>query len=741
VGVGTFIPMEKILLQNIINGVEKSEELIIWKKKNLLKFTKKINNNLDANDIGNLINRHPQVFIRTNLPKEQYCILSQLRYLFTTKIINYLQNDFIEFKILAGMIGKPIDSNHKGGLELFKIASQYSEFNIKMIVENKKYSFALRNSNSNSLANAMSNLSITSTIPTVPIMPTMSNMPIMPTMSSMSNIPIITIAPPPCLVQDTSEVVPVTLQESTFQPILTTHMGPTYADITEEDQEIHHHPHHRNVSTLEEYFHRKTSKKSFKKSYFLASGIEQAKEHFKDFALLGHLPDVEERLQDDHEDEDGDNDVDVNSSSAYINTGEPFCIATIGVQGSGKSHTLNCILESCLIPMALHDINHLHHPMTALVLHFDQTITSVCEATGLVCVNETLQTILTNLMKEKECEEKKEMQSVSNDDDDSYDDLDGESRAKDEVPSCCLSREKMVVLVSPTYYYQRKNFYGDYCVVKPLLFDWTKLTADHIRRFMKLEENDNQLYISSMMDLLRGYQRQNKVPQFHDFVNEVKQICKLPGQGAALTMRLNLLESIIKQSDKNAHLQEESTDLLSECRHSVGGKMIVVDFTDPLLTSSDVNGIFQVLTEQFRSEKTVKGKLLVLDEAHRYMDGQREDGLSRAIVDVARLMRHDGMRLAISTQSPKVLAPELLELISSVVMHRFHSKDWFEYLSLKLGLNEEIIDELFRLNTGEAYVFASRNLIDSNQKIFRVDIRPRLTADRGTSVRNTQKKV
>jgi hypothetical protein len=32
------------------------------------------------------------------------------------------------------------------------------------------------------------------------------------------------------------------------------------------------------------------------------------------------------------------------------------------------------------------------------------------------------------------------------------------------------------------------------------------------------------------------------------------------------------------------------------------------------------------------------------------MDGVAADGLSEAIVNVARLMRHDGMRLAVSTQ-------------------------------------------------------------------------------------------
>jgi hypothetical protein len=38
-------------------------------------------------------------------------------------------------------------------------------------------------------------------------------------------------------------------------------------------------------------------------------------------------------------------------------------------------------------------------------------------------------------------------------------------------------------------------------------------------------------------------------------------------------------------------------------------------------------------------------------------------------------------------QSPLALAPELLELVSVAFLHRFHSADWFAYLSKKLPLS------------------------------------------------------
>lgn len=58
-------------------------------------------------------------------------------------------------------------------------------------------------------------------------------------------------------------------------------------------------------------------------------------------------------------------------------------------------------------------------------------------------------------------------------------------------------------------------------------------------------------------------------------------------------------------------------------------------------------------------------------------------------MNVARLMRQDGVRLVVSTQSPKALAPELLELVSVAVLHRFHSQDWWTYLRHKLPLPDE----------------------------------------------------
>ena len=133
------------------------------------------------------------------------------------------------------------------------------------------------------------------------------------------------------------------------------------------------------------------------------------------------------------------------------------------------------------------------------------------------------------------------------------------------------------------------------------------------------------------------------------------------------------------------------------------------------------------------------------------MDGTTKDGLNDAIVNVARLMRHDGIRLAISTQSPKALPPELLELLTVAVMHRFHSRDWLTYLEQKLPLRGEAAwNALIDLQPGQALVFASQQAVKHQpnerakklkpgvfgRNVYPMRIRPRITADRGRSRRN-----
>ena len=408
----------------------------------------------------------------------------------------------------------------------------------------------------------------------------------------------------------------------------------------------------------------------------------------------------------------------------YLNTHDPFCFVTVGVQGSGKSHSLSVILESCVLHVAdelkraTDDALRLRRPMTSLVFHYDQNQRNGCEAIGVVEPSDGLCAFVAGMQRDA-------------------------SAAPLDAPT--LPHDKMLVLVSPSNFHERKAFYrqtyGPKVQVKPLLFSWSKLSAKQLKCLMRINEGDNQLYVSTMLSLLRGFQRQQRRPAFAAFCTQIEQTCSLSSQNGPLRQRLALLEALMQESAINQEFDGIGGDLCGIQE----GMLVVADLTDSLLSPEEANGIFEVLLDQFRSDhvcgSTEGGKLLVLDEAHRYVSGADSDGLSRSIVDAVRLMRHEGLRVAISTQSPKVLAPELLELVSLMLIHRFHSQDWFQYLKSKVALPAAGFDIIRELATGQALVFAAGQSVvpfaEHSSTPLVLSVRARFTRDLGASVTNS----
>jgi len=92
----------------------------------------------------------------------------------------------------------------------------------------------------------------------------------------------------------------------------------------------------------------------------------------------------------------------------------------------------------------------------------------------------------------------------------------------------------------------------------------------------------------------------------------------------------------------------------------------------------------------------------------------------------------------ISSQSPKIFSPELLELATVAMIHRFHSEDWFQYLKTKIPLPLNSFEEIKSLDPGTGLAFCTRSHIDElrSASTVKVAVRPKLTVDRGMSRRN-----
>lgn len=101
-------------------------------------------------------------------------------------------------------------------------------------------------------------------------------------------------------------------------------------------------------------------------------------------------------------------------------------------------------------------------------------------------------------------------------------------------------------------------------------------------------------------------------------------------------------------------------------------------------------------------------QLCLMDEAHKYFGRSKGSSkLTETLLSVIRQQRHIGIRVVLSTQvslnflpfpffaqltdllfsqEPNVISHSVLALASIIILHRFSSADWWEYLKKHLGV-------------------------------------------------------
>lgn len=108
---------------------------------------------------------------------------------------------------------------------------------------------------------------------------------------------------------------------------------------------------------------------------------EEDEEPFPQYGLLGGVADA---LCATIGNEDSATDTVDRDPRIFFNVAAPSSTFICGSQGSGKSHTLSCLLENCLFPS---EANKLPKPLSGIVFHFDAFISdeggSPCEAAFL----------------------------------------------------------------------------------------------------------------------------------------------------------------------------------------------------------------------------------------------------------------------------------------------------------------------------------------------------------------------
>ncbi|KAF4463508.1 hypothetical protein FALBO_9673 [Fusarium albosuccineum] len=403
----------------------------------------------------------------------------------------------------------------------------------------------------------------------------------------------------------------------------------------------------------------------------------------------------------------------------------PSSVFICGSQGSGKSNTLACLLENCLIPSQL---GKLPYPLTGIVFHYDSFVS---DCGGLPC-----------------------------------------------EAAFIASHEKVSVrvLCAPTNVRTIQSIYSSIpnVDIEPLKLSDNDLNTRRMNDLMAVGEGSSKpLYMQVVNRILRDMRLKQQSTglgfSYDKFRKYLASEDLTPGQLNPLNQRLDTLESFMVK--KRGGFADDKIDWQPK-----SGQLTVVDLSCPCVTAELACSLFNMCLSLFLEQKSSIGRVVALDEAHKYMkESEESQTLTDSLLETIRLQRHLGVRVLISTQEPTV-STKLLDLCSMTVVHRFTSPDWLRTLKTHLaGISSmsvtmadeddeiqavnpvaiggkdpitEVFSMILSLHTGQALVFAPSVVLGRQESVkdgqivfqrlahraLRVKIRSRLTRDGGRTV-------
>ncbi|KAE9378986.1 hypothetical protein N431DRAFT_149871 [Stipitochalara longipes BDJ] len=410
----------------------------------------------------------------------------------------------------------------------------------------------------------------------------------------------------------------------------------------------------------------------------------------------------------------------------FFNISAPSSAFICGSQGSGKSHTLSCLLENCLMKS---DVSKLDNPLAGLVFHYDSFTSDV---KGTPC----------------------EAAHISSN-----------------------PNVKVRVLVSPTNLQTMKRTYAGLNVtVEPLRINQTDLNTKRMFDLMVVDQEGGKmpLYLHAISRILREMhlkqQQSNTGFNYREFKRQVDLCDMTPHQLLPLNQRLDTLESFMPRSQTSVKPLAQSNisggnEFFGSNWSIKAGTLTIVDLSCPCVTAEGACALFNMCLSLFLEQHTTIGRVIGLDEAHKYMNaGAEASSLTDTLLSAIRLQRHLGTRVFISTQEPTI-SPKLLDLCSMTIVHRFTSPDWLRELKNHLASLDhdedspeksnirlmKIFNDIVKLRVGEAFLFAPSAIVGVEKRhnlngleetemnrlgngYLKIKVRARVTSDGGKSV-------
>ncbi|TFY69493.1 hypothetical protein EVJ58_g371 [Rhodofomes roseus] len=247
---------------------------------------------------------------------------------------------------------------------------------------------------------------------------------------------------------------------------------------------------------------------------------------------------------------------------------------------------------------------------------------------------------------------------------------------------------------------------GGSVTVEPLLFRREELDAQAFLSMMAIGQSDHMpLYMQTVLSILRELGEDYSYEAFKDAL-EARKTKLNRAQVAGLEQRTALLEAFL--DERSLRGQQAAPARFAP------GQLTIIDLSDPFVDPASACGFFEIITRLFVRASVGSGKVLVVDEAHKYLSPDRvTSGLTNELLSLIRQQRHQAMRVIISTQEPTVVPPVLLDLCSIALLHRFSSPAWWEHVAKHVSADintKEAFDKVVNLQTGQAILLAPSGL-------------------------------
>ncbi|KAF9249632.1 hypothetical protein DTO006G1_6702 [Penicillium roqueforti] len=247
---------------------------------------------------------------------------------------------------------------------------------------------------------------------------------------------------------------------------------------------------------------------------------------------------------------------------------------------------------------------------------------------------------------------------------------------------------KVRVLCAPTNLRTIQGTYSRFNIkVEALQIDQADLNTRRMLDLMAVGQDNGPLplYMHTVQRILREMRVEQQSLgtgfDYAEFKGRILDSGLTPGQLEPLKQRLDTLESFMppqqafSRTGKNIKAKRWGSAWTPQ-----PSQLTIVDLSCPCISSDTACSLFNICFGIFLEQTTHVGRIVALDEAHKYMDNSVEArSFTETLLSTVRLQRHLGIRIVISTQEPTI-STALLGLCSVTIVHRFSSPEWLHTL-------------------------------------------------------------